>query len=197
MSGLPASCELILGGQRSGKSRCAESRAVAWLQTPGHEALLIATATVRDQEMRERIDKHRRDRAVHVPALSCVEEPRDLPGALRRLGAPHRLLVVDCLTLWLSNLLMPTFAAGAPAGDVLDEAGWRSASSSLIDALAVAPGPVVLVSNEIGLGVIPLGAETRRYVDELGRLHQRVAAVCPRLTLMVAGIEMRVKDQTQ
>jgi adenosylcobinamide kinase / adenosylcobinamide-phosphate guanylyltransferase len=193
MSAPIAGTELILGGQRSGKSRCAESRAVAWLQTPGHEAVLIATATVSDPEMRARIDKHRRDRAAQVPGLQCVEEPRDLSGAIRRWSAPQRLLVVDCLTLWLANLLMPPFGDAGKTFEVLDDAGWQAACADLIEALAAAPGPVVLVSNEIGLGVIPLGAETRRYVDELGRLHQRVAAACARVTLMVAGIEMRVK----
>lgn len=190
MSATAAHCELILGGQRSGKSRCAESRASSWLQTAGHEAVLIATATASDDEMAARIDKHRHDRAAHVPGLDCVEEPRDLAEAIRRLSAPRRLLLVDCLTLWLSNLLMPS------AGPALDDAGWQAASTDLIEALAGAPGPIVLVSNEIGLGVVPLGAETRRYVDELGRLHQRVAAVCERVTLLVAGIEMRVKGAT-
>jgi adenosylcobinamide kinase/adenosylcobinamide-phosphate guanylyltransferase len=101
---------------------------------------------------------------------------------------------VDCLTLWLGNLLMPPSGDGLPDETVLDDAGWQAACAGLIDALAATPGPVVLVSNEIGLGVVPLGAEARRYVDELGRLHQRVAAACARVTLMVAGIEMAVKE---
>ena len=179
--------EFILGGQRSGKSRCAESRAAAWLMQPGRSAVLIATALPGDDEMRERIARHQADRARRVPALLCVEEPRDLAMALRQHGAASRLIVIDCLTLWLTNLLMPMhrepLADDAPA----------AATAALIDALRRVPGPVVLVSNEIGLGVTPLRRPARRFVDELGRLHRLVAQACERVTLTVAGIEVPVK----
>jgi adenosylcobinamide kinase / adenosylcobinamide-phosphate guanylyltransferase len=179
--------ELILGGQRSGKSRCAEARAAAWLAHPGRSAVLLATALTGDDEMRARIERHRVDRARRVPALSTIEEPRELSRALRQHSAPQRLVVVDCLTLWLTNLLMPLH------GDALDEAHLASATAALCEALRVAPGPVLLVSNEIGLGLTPMTAPLRRFVDELGRLHQRVARVCERVTLMVAGLELPVK----
>ena len=180
--------ELILGGQRSGKSRCAEARAQAWLAgDPGHSALLIATARALDDEMRSRISRHRLDRAARVPAMATLEEPIALAGALRANSKPQRLIIVDCLTLWLTNLVMPGH------GDPLADAALAGARDSMLDALRTAPGPVVLVSNEIGLGIAPLGAETRRFVDELGRLHQAVAGVCARVTLMVAGIEVAVK----
>lgn len=177
--------ELILGGQRSGKSRCAESRAAAWLARDAqHGALLLATALGADDEMRARIERHRADRAIRLPALACVEAPFALAEALRRHASqPLRLVVVDCLTLWLANLLMP--AAGVP----LDETAWHRER----DALRAAAAPVVLVSNEIGLGIAPLGAPARRYVDELGRLHQSVAAECASVTLMVARLEVAVK----
>lgn len=184
---MAASVEFILGGQRSGKSRCAEARARAWLAQPGHEAVLLATAQAHDAEMRERIARHRAYRAARAPGVSTEEVPCALPEALRRLGAPHRLLVVDCLTLWLTNLLMPMH--GAP----LDEGAWESRRQALCDALSAAPGPVVLVSNEIGLGVSPLSLEARRFVDALGHLHQAVARDASRVTLMVAGLEVNVK----
>ncbi|MBL0727012.1 bifunctional adenosylcobinamide kinase/adenosylcobinamide-phosphate guanylyltransferase [Piscinibacter sp. HJYY11] len=181
------SVELILGGQRSGKSRCAEERARAWLQQPGHEAVLVATAQAHDAEMRERIARHRADRAARAPGLSTEEVPDELPASLRRLGAPHRLVVVDCLTLWLTNLLMPMH------GSALDERAWDAQRQSLCEALDASQGPVVLVSNEIGLGLSPMSPEARRFVDALGHLHQAVARCASRVTLMVAGLEVNVK----
>ena len=182
--------ELILGGQRSGKSRCAEQRVAGWLAQDGHEALLIATALPGDDEMRARIDQHRRDRAERVPGLLTEEVPHGLAQALFQHSAPQRMLVVDCLTLWLTNLLMPL------DGSALDADTWALKRSALCNALQVASGPVVLVSNEIGMGLSPLTRETRNFVDELGRLHQVVAELCPRVTLMVAGIEVPVKRRT-
>ena len=180
--------ELILGGQRSGKSRCAEERAKAWLAgDPKRSALLIATGQALDDEMRSRIARHRLDRAARLPAMATLEEPIALAEALRAHAKPQRLIVVDCLTLWLTNLVMPQ--RGAP----LDDAALARARDAVLDAVRGAAEPIVLVSNEIGLGVAPLGAETRHFVDELGRLHQAVAELCARVTLMVAGIEVPVK----
>lgn len=180
--------ELILGGQKSGKSRCAEQRAADWLAAgAGHEACLIATALAGDGEMAERIARHRADRAQRLPGLATLEVPHALPEALREHGAPHRLLVVDCLTLWLTQARMPL------TGPAMSEPEWLAREAALCDALRAAPGPVVLVSNEIALGLSPLGRELRQFVDALGLLHQRVAAVCERVTLMVAGIELPVK----
>jgi adenosylcobinamide kinase / adenosylcobinamide-phosphate guanylyltransferase len=179
--------ELILGGQRSGKSRCAEGRAAAWLARPGHSALLLATALEGDDEMRARIKRHRQDRVERLPALRAIEVPNQLALAVWEHSAPQRLLVIDCLTLWLTNLLMPL------QGEPLDTEGWSAHREALCDALRQAPGPVLLVSNEIGLGLAPLSAEARRFVDELGHLHQAVAAICRDVTLMVAGIELAVK----
>ena len=179
--------ELILGGQRSGKSRTAEARAAAWLARPGREAVLIATALAGDAEMAGRIVRHRAARASRVPRLATHEEPRHLAAALGRHSAAHRLVVVDCLTLWLTQLALPPEGAGAAPEQIAE------AVRGLLAALAQARGPVVLVSNEIGLGVAPLSAEARRVVDALGVLHQDVAAACERVTLMVAGIECRIK----
>jgi adenosylcobinamide kinase / adenosylcobinamide-phosphate guanylyltransferase len=180
--------ELILGGARSGKSRTAEARAAAWLQGgDAREAVLVATALAADDEMAARIARHRADRAERVPQLATHEEAVDLAGALARLDSPQRLLVVDCLTLWLCQALLPP-----PGGAAVDAA---AAQAALLQALQRARSPVVLVSNEIGLGVLPMSREARACVDALGRLHQQVAAACARVTLMVAGIELCVKDE--
>lgn len=177
--------ELILGGQKSGKSRAAEARALHWLAIPGHRAMLLATAQAGDDEMAARIGRHRRDRAVRMPALRTVEASGDLAEAIAAHGASDTLLIVDCLTLWLTQRLMPCQGPAAP--DV------ASQIDALLGAVANAEGPLVLVSNEISLGVVPMHADTRRFVDALGLLHQRVAAACDRVTLMVAGCELIVK----
>jgi adenosylcobinamide kinase / adenosylcobinamide-phosphate guanylyltransferase len=149
---------------------------------------LLATALEGDDEMRARIKRHRADRAERLPALGVCEVPRQLAQAVIEHSAPQRLLVIDCLTLWLTNLLMPLQA------ESLTDAAWAASRDALCNALRQAPGPVLLVSNEIGLGLAPLTAEARRFVDELGHLHQAVAALCTDVTLMVAGIELAVKQ---
>jgi len=179
--------ELILGGQKSGKSRAAEDRARAWLQGPGHQAVLLATAKAGDDEMVARIERHRLDRAQRVPALRAVEASGDLAQALMAQGAADTLIVIDCLTLWLTQRLMPLHGPAAP--------DLAAQTDALLMALAAAPGPVVLVSNEIALGVVPMDAATRRFVDTLGLLHQRVAVACERVSLIVAGCEWALKGQ--
>lgn len=172
---------LILGGQRSGKSRQAERLARAWLdQDARHEVLVVATAWASDDEMRERIERHRRDRD---PAFAVVESPLELGRTLCAHAAPHRLIVVDCLTLWVSQVLMPHGLPDA-AGELPD---WGALRADLLAAMGELASPLVLVSNEIGAGIVPMGAEVRRVVDELGRLHQEVAQRCAQLTWMVAG----------
>lgn len=178
--------ELILGGQKSGKSRRAEMLAREWLaRSPSHKAVLIATAQPWDDEMRERIARHKADRAERVPGMRTVEEPLALPGALATSSDPDTLVVVDCLTLWLTNMLMPADGAKGQTEP--------SQADALVLAIKRSDGPVVLVGNEIGLGVIPMGRETRAFVDALGRLNQAVAAACERVTLMVAGLPLVMK----
>jgi len=185
-----ARSEFILGGQRSGKSRRAEALASEWLAAaPTHRALLIATAQAWDEEMRERIARHQLDRAERVPGMVTVEESFALADALRRGSEPQTLVVIDCLTLWLTHLMMPLDPA-----DALDEAGVIAATEALCVAITSARGPVVLVGNEIGLGVIPLGREVRVFVDALGRLNQAVAACCERVTFMAAGLPLTLKE---
>lgn len=180
--------ELILGGAKSGKSRTAEARAAAWLAAKSaHSATLLATALAGDDEMAACIRRHRADRAARVPALATLEVPRDLSAALLAHSTPQHLLVVDCLTLWLTQCLLP------PEGPALDDTAWQHTQRALLDALQACPGPVVLVSNEIGLGVMPMSREARACVNALGRLHQQVAERCTRVTLMVAGCALAVK----
>ena len=183
--------ELILGGQKSGKSRRAELLARDWLaQSPSHHALLIATAQPWDDEMRERIARHQRDRAERVAQLATLEAPRAVAQAIAAHSSPQHLLIVDCLTLWLTNWLMP--APDLPAQqDAADT--WPAQAAQFLQALQQAPGPVILVSNEIGLGVIPLGREVRAFVDALGTLNQQTAAVCNRVTFMAAGLPLQMK----
>ena len=187
-----ARSELILGGQKSGKSRRAERLARQWMDAaPAHRAVLIATGQAWDDEMRERIARHQADRAQRVPGMLTVEEPLALADAVQRHADANTLIVVDCLTLWLTNLMMPADPAQA-----LKEPAVIAAGEELCAAIAAAPGPVVLVGNEIGLGVIPMGREVRAFVDALGRLNQRVAATCDRVTLMAAGLPLSLKDKT-
>ena len=192
-----ARSELILGGQKSGKSRRAELLAHDWLAASGsHHAVLIATAQPWDEEMRARIARHQSDRAERVPGLRTVEEPRHLGEAIQQHSRPETLVVVDCLTLWLTHWLMPM---AQPLSECLEKNRPLACVSiapiaMLLDSLAQARGPVVLVGNEIGLGVIPMGAEVRAFVDALGRLNQDVARVCQRVTLMAAGLPLTLKD---
>ena len=187
-----ARSEFILGGQKSGKSRRAESLAGAWLaQGAAHRAVLIATAQPMDAEMRARIARHQSERAERVPGLATVESPYDVAAAIAGAGGAETLRIVDCLTLWLTQQLMPI------DGSEQNEAPARSQSAQtamLLQAIERCPGPLVLVGNEIGLGVIPLGREVRAFVDALGQLNQQVAARCERVTLMVAGLPVTIKD---
>lgn len=207
---LVARSELILGGQKSGKSRRAENLAQCWLaQSVNHRVVLIATAQPWDDEMRERIARHQADRTERLPGMTTVEEPLKLPEAIQTHSSPDTLIVVDCLTLWLTNWLMPVqfesaaAALQAPAENsggflaIKPEALMQKAQTAmLIEAIGQLPGPLVLVGNEIGLGVIPLGSEVRAFVDALGLLNQSVAQSCQRVTLMAAGLPLTLKDAT-
>ena len=188
-----ARSEFIVGGQKSGKSRRAEMLAGSWLAgAAGRQAVLIATARSSDEEMAARIERHQTDRARRVPAMTTVEEPLELAAAIGRHTGPEVLLVVDCLTLWLTNLLWADHGDAASAPVALADAAV--ASAALLQAIRGSAGPLVLVSNEIGLGVIPMGREVRAFVDALGQLNQQVARACQRVTLMAAGLPLGLKD---
>ena len=183
--------ELLLGGQKSGKSRSAELRAAAWLAQGGDDALLIATAHAGDAEMVARIARHRADRLRRVPGLRTLEEAHALAEAIDAHARPGRLVVVDCLTLWLTQVAFPLEGAPAPAAAV------EARCDALVAAVGRARGPMVLVSNEIGLGLVAMDAGVRRFVDALGRLHQSTAAACTRVTMLVAGCEWALKRGAQ
>ncbi len=188
-----ASSELILGGQKSGKSRRAEMLARQWLDAdPAHKAVLIATAQPWDEEMRQRIARHQLDRAERVPGMRTVEEPLQLAQAILANSRSDTLVVVDCLTLWLTNLMMP---AQTNASNSTPALLGNDYIAPLLIAIEQSPGPVVLVGNEIGMGVIPMGREVRAFVDALGKLNQDVATVCQRVTLMAAGLPLTLKDK--
>ena len=205
MSPSIARSELILGGQKSGKSRRAELLARDWrAQSSEHRALLIATGQPWDEEMRQRIARHQSDRAARVPGMATVEEPLDLAGALRQHSTPQTLVVVDCLTLWLTNWTMPADAGSSASANSTEfkpnqplTHDWQAQAAMFLKAIESAPGPVVLVGNEIGLGVIPLGREVRAFVDALGVLNQQVAQTCQRVTLMAAGLALTLKESDQ
>ncbi|MGE8499564.1 MAG: bifunctional adenosylcobinamide kinase/adenosylcobinamide-phosphate guanylyltransferase [Pseudomonas sp.] len=167
--------ELILGGARSGKSRLAERLAAE----SGLAVTYIATSQPLDGEMSARVRLHRDRRPAH---WALVEEPLELARVLRENAAADRCLLVDCLTLWVTNLLM-----------LEDDARLQAERDALLSALADLPGRIILVSNETGLGVVPLGELTRRYVDEAGWLHQAVAERCQRVVFTVAGLPMVLK----
>ena len=188
-----ARSELILGGQRSGKTRRAEALAACWLaQSSEHRAVYVATAQAWDEEMRERIASHRLGRAERVPGMLTEEEPTELAHAIGRHSDRKTLIVVDCLTLWLTALLMPAVGHGTPP-HASPPAGPPTHSAVLSVAVQVCAGPLILISNEIGLGVIPTGREVRSFVDALGSLNQQAAAACERVTLMSAGLPLTLK----
>jgi adenosylcobinamide kinase/adenosylcobinamide-phosphate guanylyltransferase len=170
---------LVLGGVRSGKSRYAAELA-------GEQdcaVTLIVTGTALDDEMAARIAAHRASRPAN---WAVVEEPMQLAGALAAAAGPNRMVIVDCLTLWLSNLLCSD-----------DRDALPRESARLLEALSALPGHCVLVANEVGLGIIPVNALARRFTDETGVLHQRLAAICDRVVLMVAGLPLIVKSGPQ
>jgi adenosylcobinamide kinase/adenosylcobinamide-phosphate guanylyltransferase len=167
--------ELILGGARSGKSRLAEKLAA----DSGLAVTYIATSQALDGEMSTRIRQHRERRPAE---WALLEEPLELARVLRESASVERCLLVDCLTLWLTNLLM-----------LEDDARLLAEREALLDCLSGLPGRIILVSNETGLGVVPMGELTRRYVDEAGWLHQAIAERCQRVVFTVAGLPMLLK----
>lgn len=185
--------QFILGGQKSGKSRRAELLARQWLAADAaHQAVLVATGQAWDAEMSERIARHQRDRAERVPGMQTLEEPRDLAAVLVQHSHPQRLLVIDCLTLWLTNWLMPVEEENFDSKQAQSQ-DWKAQLALFLKAIDEAAGPVILVGNEIGLGVIPMGKEVRAFVDALGVLNQQVAAHCESATLMCAGLPLALK----
>jgi adenosylcobinamide kinase/adenosylcobinamide-phosphate guanylyltransferase len=167
--------ELVLGGARSGKSSYAENVA----QASGKKVIYIATSEVRDEEMAQRVARHQAQRPSH---WQLVEEPLQLARALTVNSRADNCILVDCLTLWLSNCLF------AETGK-----NWSAYKAELLAVLETLPGQVILVSNEVGCGIVPLGEINRQFVDQAGWLHQEIAAQAAKVTLVTAGIPMHLK----
>jgi adenosylcobinamide kinase/adenosylcobinamide-phosphate guanylyltransferase len=185
---------LILGGARSGKSAHAEQLALTSASEFGKELIYIATAQAYDTEMASRIGQHRQRRDANSAARwITVEEPLALGAALTQWCAPQRLVLVDCLTVWLSNLLFSEARDYPDVGHIDPPACFAEQRALFLQALAQAAGDVILVSNEVGMGVVPQGAVSRWFVDEAGRLNQAAAAACERAVLVVAGLPMVLK----
>lgn len=167
--------ELFLGGARSGKSRLAEQRAANFKQ----EVFYIATAQAYDNEMKQRISRHQTDRSSE---WRTIEEPLHLADVLQQHAQEGRVILVDCLTLWLSNLLCKD-----------DELFFQSQKEQFTQCYETLPGHIILVSNEVGQGVIPDNALARRFVDEAGWLHQSLAAQSDQVTWVTAGLAQQLK----
>lgn len=170
---------LILGGARSGKSRYAENLAI----DSGKQVIYFATGQARDEEMAARILRHQQDRPAH---WQTVEEPIHLAAALETHADQNHCLLVDCLTLWLSNILFDE------QGQVQEQL-FKHQKQWLLDTVGTLAGQVILVSNEVGLGVVPMDAMSRRFVDEAGRLHQQLAQRCEQVILVTAGLAQVLK----
>lgn len=166
---------LVLGGARSGKSRYAEELCRA---RPG-ERIYVATAEARDAEMRDRVARHRAER--EGDGWRTIEETLDLTDVLAREAVPGRVLLVDCLTLWLTNHLL--------GGSDIDRE-----IAALAETVSATAGPLVLVANEVGFGIVPENRLAREFRDHAGRLNQRIAAAADEVTLVVAGLPVAVKS---
>lgn len=168
---------LVIGGARSGKSRYAQARAEALALKP----VYVATAQAFDAEMALRIARHQADRG---PQWRTVEAPLALAETIAVQATANRVLLVDCLTLWLTNL-------------ILGEHDPVAARAALLDSLRAAAGPIVLVTNEVGLGIVPENALARRFRDEAGWLNQALAAVVDEVQLVTAGLPLRLKGAAE
>jgi adenosylcobinamide kinase/adenosylcobinamide-phosphate guanylyltransferase len=171
------STTLVLGGARSGKSALAERLAVE----SGLAVTYIATAEALDEEMRERIARHQAERPA---GWKTLEAPRALAAAMRGEAAPGRCLVIDCLTLWLTNLMLDE-----------DASLLERERAALLDCLPMLPGRIILVANEVGLGIVPDNALARRFRDEAGRLNQAIASLCDHVVFVAAGLPLTLKEE--
>jgi adenosylcobinamide kinase/adenosylcobinamide-phosphate guanylyltransferase len=188
----PMTCTLVLGGARSGKSAYAEKLAIA----SGKEVVYIATATGGDQEMNARITRHRHDRPA---SWITVEEPLELAKVINHWTTRERVILVDCLTLWLTNTLFKEGEDTPAVGAISLSPAFTRRRAELLEVIGKSNrdhsvGCVILVSNEVGMGIVPLGAASRCFVDEAGRLHQAIAALCDRAVLVVAGLPLALKE---
>lgn len=181
--------ELILGGARSGKSALAEQRAM----TSGLSVIYIATAQAGDDEMAQRIAHHR---ARRPNGWTIVEEPVQLADTLTKYADVRHAVIVDCLTLWLSNLFCQGKAMQqAEAGEAVNCELFNREMTSLLTVVQQLPGNIIFVSNEVGMGIVPMAAVNRLFIDEQGRLNQRIAQLVDRVTFVAAGLPLTLKGR--
>lgn len=171
--------ELILGGARSGKSAYAERQA----EMSGLPVSYIATAQVWDEEMGARVRHHQERRPEH---WCLIEEPFYLAAALKERAASGHCVIVDCLTLWMAQWICPDCKPP-------QEGSWEQERAAFLQVLPTLPGRIILVSNEVGMGIVPLGEINRRFQDEQGRLNQAVAAACEYVHFIAAGLPLKLK----
>jgi adenosylcobinamide kinase / adenosylcobinamide-phosphate guanylyltransferase len=184
---MKAERHLVLGAARSGKTRHALDLAASLKRARSEsEVVYVATAEARDAEMQDRIMRHRQERP---PQWKTLEAPRELGLALESLPA-SAIVVVDCLTLWLSNAMLRDFDEASPTGEL---PSWFSEREAFMKYLASSAHTIMLVSNEVGAGIVPMAPIARRFQSEQGCLNQAVASVCERVTLVVAGIPLGIK----
>ena len=166
---------LVLGGARSGKSAYAENLA----KHSANKVIYLATAEIRDEAIAERVKLHQ---SVRPSEWQTVNTPIELAASLKQHAAPNVTVLVDCLTMWVTNLLCAE-----------DKSLMATEKSALLAVLEELPGDIIFVSNEVGMGIIPMGELTRDYVDIAGKLHQEVAAVANHAVLIVAGLPLVLK----
>ena len=181
---------LVLGGTRSGKSRYGESLAKPFAEL-GYRCVYIATATALDDEMELRIGRHQQDRDDSNIDWQLIETPLALAYTLVQYDAPNTVLFVDCLTLYLTNHLIASEETHRNGVDDL----WLQQKKALLTCLTSLQGEIILVSNEVGSGIVPLGELSRRFSDEAGWLNQAVAQMADKVTLVVAGLPLTLKDE--
>jgi adenosylcobinamide kinase/adenosylcobinamide-phosphate guanylyltransferase len=177
---------LVLGAARSGKTRFALNLAKSLAHARSSEVVYVATAEAHDAEMRERVARHRAERPA---SWRTLEAPRELGRSLESIEA-RSVIVVDCLTLWLSNALLCDFREEEPLAE-LD--GWAIERGAFIHWIECCQHALVVVSNEVGGGIVPASALARRFQSEQGWLNQDVASVCEQVTLVVAGLPVWIK----
>jgi adenosylcobinamide kinase / adenosylcobinamide-phosphate guanylyltransferase len=177
---------LVLGAARSGKTRFALNLAKSLANSSGNRVIYVATADAHDAEMRERIDRHRTERP---PSWETLEASRELGHALTSIEA-SAVIVIDCLTLWLSNAMLRDFREEEPSAAL---STWARERAAFMRWLGECSQALVMVSNEVGGGIVPSSALARRFQSEQGWVNQDVASICEEVTLVVAGLPLRIK----
>ncbi len=184
---------LVFGGARSGKSGFAERIAQQWSESE-KRVIYVATANAStDPEMQARIAHHQSQRPAH---WTTVEQKLELGAVIEKYSQPDTVVLIDCLTVWLSNCLFAEATEFPEIGIITPPATFTQQRRALLDALAQAKGDVILVSNEVGMGIVPMGAISRWFVDEAGRLNQAVATICEQAVWVAAGLPLYLKGQT-